>query len=142
MSSVKLLTELFARVSGQHIGSALPARLRELLILQTAWRAKSEFLWNAHYDLALSVGVTAPQIAAIQQEQIEAYVFTPRDKSLLRFLSRIRGNTGPFAEDLDDLKSYFNIREVVDIIATECIYYVTAMLDTVPWATHKSSTIH
>jgi 4-carboxymuconolactone decarboxylase len=141
MSNTESLTELFAILSRQPIGSSLSPRYRELLILQTAWSAESAILWSAHCDVALSVGVTDRQIAAIQQEQIEAYVFSPRDKSLLRFLSRLRGCVGLRAEGLDDLKSHFNVREVVDIIATECIYHATAMLDRVPWTNHKSCTV-
>lgn len=40
----------------------LPARLREKLILRTAWHCRSRYEWGQHVEIALSVGVRDQEI--------------------------------------------------------------------------------
>src|SRR5260370_35754496 len=63
--------EAFAHfVAAELKGLALSPKLRELLILHTAWHTQSEYAWTPHQDIARSVGVTDAQLASIQQDQI------------------------------------------------------------------------
>lgn len=87
-SSLQALEDAFARFAMELYGSLLPRRLRELLILHTAWHAESELLWTAHFEVARSMGISDVQIAAIQQGQIEAFVFNSEERGLLHILSR------------------------------------------------------
>tara|TARA_R110001606_G_scaffold171956_2_gene318035 strand:+ start:48132 stop:48785 length:654 start_codon:yes stop_codon:yes gene_type:complete len=56
----------------------LPAPLREVLILRTAWNCRSRYEWGQHVEIALSVGVDAARIVALSrgpravQEPVEA----------------------------------------------------------------------
>jgi alkylhydroperoxidase family enzyme len=45
----------------------LPARVREKLILRTAWNCRSRYEWGQHVDLALAAGVTDAEIVALTQ---------------------------------------------------------------------------
>ena len=64
--------EAFAHfVAAESAGLALSPKLRELLILHTAWHTQSEYAWTPHQDIARSVGVTDAQLASIQQDQIQ-----------------------------------------------------------------------
>ena len=43
----------------------LPAKLREKIILRTAWNCRSRYEWGQHVDIGLSVGVTDEEIVKI-----------------------------------------------------------------------------
>jgi hypothetical protein len=80
------LEDAFAQFVRELYGSLLPQRLRELLILHISWHAESELLWTAHLEQARPLGISDLQIAAIQQGQVEAFVFNSEESSLLRIL--------------------------------------------------------
>lgn len=81
--NLEKLREAFAEFASEFSGTSISPKLQELLILHTAWRAESECLWSGHLEAAMTAGITDLQIAAIQQGQIEAYVFSPKEKSAL-----------------------------------------------------------
>jgi alkylhydroperoxidase family enzyme len=45
--------------------STLTPRDRELLILRTAWRTRSDYLWAKHQSRATAAGLTAPELVGI-----------------------------------------------------------------------------
>src|SRR5688500_12902543 len=45
--------------------STLTARHRELLILRTAWRTHSDYLWAKHQRRAIAAGLSAEEVSAI-----------------------------------------------------------------------------
>lgn len=45
----------------------LPARLRELVILRTAWNCRSRYEWGQHVDIGLQSGVTDDDILKVTQ---------------------------------------------------------------------------
>lgn len=47
----------------------LPATVREKLILRVAWNCRSRYEWGQHAEIALRVGVTDQEIAAIARDQ-------------------------------------------------------------------------
>lgn len=53
---------------GKHLllGSTIPVRPRELIVLRTAWLVKCEYEWHYHVGYALSAGMTLDEIAAIR----------------------------------------------------------------------------
>jgi 4-carboxymuconolactone decarboxylase len=130
-SNLERLGEAFAEFASDFSGASISSKLRELLILHTAWRTESESLWNGHLEAAIAAGITGLQIAAIQQGQIEAYIFSPKEKSVLRFLSRAKGFMTISDEDVDDLKAHCDEREIADILAIDSLYHMIAMFDVV-----------
>ena len=109
-------------------GLALAPRLRELLILHTAWHAQSEYTWSSHEVIARSVGVTDAHLASIQQDQIQSFAFNEKEQQLLRFLSRIARFHTFSRSHLEEARSYFSDREIVEIIAVQGFYYTVVML--------------
>jgi alkylhydroperoxidase family enzyme len=60
--------ELFRRwlgFGGALLGGTLPARLREIVILRTAYRFDGRYEWAQHIQLAERVGVSLPEISAL-----------------------------------------------------------------------------
>ena len=54
-----LLTMLSSR-------NKLPTRLRELIVMRLAWRARCEYAWFQHYRIATQAGVTPEEIVAVR----------------------------------------------------------------------------
>lgn len=46
-------------------GGRLPARVRELIILRTAWNCRSRYEWGQHVDIGLRCGVTDGEIVGL-----------------------------------------------------------------------------
>ncbi|PTU28248.1 carboxymuconolactone decarboxylase family protein [Stenotrophobium rhamnosiphilum] len=46
-------------------GGRLPAKVREKIILRTAWNCRSRYEWGQHVDIALTVGVTDEEIIRV-----------------------------------------------------------------------------
>jgi alkylhydroperoxidase family enzyme len=63
-------------------GGRLPARVRELIILRTAWNCRSRYEWGQHVDVGLSAGVTDDEIVRVSQGP-EAFAGKPEQAVLL-----------------------------------------------------------
>jgi hypothetical protein len=126
-SSLQALEDAFARFAMELYGCLLPRRLRELLILHTAWHAESELLWKAHFEVARSIGISDMQIAAIQQGQVEAFVFNFEERGLLRILFGVRGPNVFYGQAWSGLTLYFNPEQIDQIFMTERFYLNIAM---------------
>jgi alkylhydroperoxidase family enzyme len=121
--------EAFARLNAAHLtGLALSPKLRELLILHTAWRTQSEYTWTKHGDIAKSVGVTDAQIASIQQGQLQSFAFTEKEKKLLHFAVCIETSATLSSDDLEAFREHFSDRELVEIVVVRGFYDTIAML--------------
>ena len=118
-------------VAAQLSGLALSPKLRELLILHTAWHTQSEYAWTPHQDIARSVGVTDAQLASIQQDQIQSFAFNVKERTLLQFLARIAASHTLSRDHFDEARKHFGDRELVEIVAVRGFYYTVAMLASV-----------
>jgi alkylhydroperoxidase family enzyme len=124
--------EAFADLNAAHLtGLALSPKLRELLILQTAWRTQSEYAWTTHQDIAKSVGVTDAQIASIQQGQLQSFAFNEKEKTLLHFAVCIGASSTLSNDDFAAFRQYFSDRELVEIVVVCGFYDTLAMLASV-----------
>jgi alkylhydroperoxidase family enzyme len=123
-SSLQTLEDAFAQFVRELYGSLLPRGLRELLILHISWHAESELLWTAHLAQARSLGISDLQIAAIQQGQVEAFVFNSEESSLLRILFDRRGPEG--GEAWNRLTMHFSPEQIHQVFMTERFYLTVA----------------
>jgi len=103
-------------------GLALTPKFRALLILHTAWQTQSEHVWNAHQAIARSAGISDAQMAAIQQNQIQAFVFTAMEQKLLEVLSHITTSHKLSPEKCREARQYFSDRELVEIVGLQGYY--------------------
>ncbi|MCU1252224.1 MAG: hypothetical protein JWQ49_5253 [Edaphobacter sp.] len=124
--------EAFAHFfAAEFTGLALSPKLRELLILHTAWHTESEYAWTPHQAIARSVGVTDAQLASIQQDQIQSFAFNVKERKLLQFLSRIATSHTLSRDHFEEARKHFSNRELVEIVAVRGFYYTVAMLASV-----------
>jgi alkylhydroperoxidase family enzyme len=59
----------------------LPRRDTELVILRVAWRCQSAYEWRQHVPIALRVGLTPDEVAAVAASRADG--FTERQRTLL-----------------------------------------------------------
>jgi alkylhydroperoxidase family enzyme len=118
-------------VAAEFTGLALSPKLRELLILHTAWHTESEYAWTPHQEIARSVGVTDAQLASIQQDQIQSFAFNVKERKLLQFLARIAASHTLSRDHFEEARKHFSDRELVEIVAVRGFYYSVAMLASV-----------
>lgn len=127
--SPKMGKALAEFVAAESTGLALSPKLRELLILYTAWHTQSEYVWTPHQETARSAGVTDAQLASIQQDQIQSFAFNEREKNLLQFLSRIAAPRHSSSGDhFEEARRHFSDRELVEIVAVRSFYHSVAKL--------------
>jgi alkylhydroperoxidase family enzyme len=103
-------------------GLVLAPALRELLVLDIAWRAQSEYVWMSHYEIARSAGVTDAQIASIQQGQIRSIAFTAKEKQLLRLLHCAAECQVVSLPDFEEARKHFSDQELVEIMILQSHY--------------------
>ena len=63
-------------------GGRLPARVREMIILRTAWNCRSRYEWGQHVEVGLSAGVTDDEIVRVSRGP-EAFAGQP-EQAVLR----------------------------------------------------------
>ncbi len=68
---------------GKLLAGKLPARQRELLVLRTAWRCRSEYEWGQHVLIARAEGLTDEEISRVKSGP-DAPGWDPFEETLLR----------------------------------------------------------
>jgi alkylhydroperoxidase family enzyme len=107
---------------------ALGERQRELLILQVARIEGGAYEWRQHVPIALGVGVSETQIAAIEHARYDDPGFGEAERALLAFsqsvIEQVRVDAAVFAA----AKRHFSDREIVEAILTIGFYMMLARL--------------
>ena len=97
--------------------SSLPPRLRELLILRTAWANRFEYDWRHHQVVGAAIGLTPDDIHAIQYGP-EAKDWTDLERTALRATDQLCG--GGKIDDItwQALASALNQQQLMDLLFT------------------------
>lgn len=108
------------------LGSTLPARERELIILRTGWLCRSEYEFGQHRVLGARAGLTGHEIVRITQQQVDGW-WPIRDRTLLRVTDQLVAE-----HRLDDalwaaLSSDWSVRQTMDVIFTVGQYVLVSM---------------
>lgn len=78
----KKLFRKWLSASAQFMPGTLPPRDREVAILRTAWRCRSEYEWGQHWLIGRHAGLTDDEIRRVQ-EGAEAGGWSPSDAAVL-----------------------------------------------------------
>ncbi len=101
---------------------------RELLILQVAQLEGGAYEWRQHVPIALGVGVTQPQIDALQRGSFEDQAFDEAERALLTFgrevVEKVRVTDAVFAP----MHKHFADQEIVEAIVAIGFYMMMARL--------------
>ena len=106
----------------------LAASLRELAILETAHLCGAEYEWTQHVAIAMAVGVTEEQVAALAADRLEAPCFAARERAVLAATADIvRDGRLPEAH-FAALTGQLSTREIVELVLAVGFYMTLARL--------------
>jgi alkylhydroperoxidase family enzyme len=97
--------------------STLQARDRELLILRTAWLARSNYVWAHRADAARRAGITAEELALIAHGP-EAPGWDSREAALLLAVDELHADYFIADNTWSTLASHYSNEELVDLVFT------------------------
>jgi len=122
--------KLFKRwlVFGNHIlfKSTIPPRDREILILRTGWRCRSEYEWGQHVVIGKAVSLTDEEILRIT-EGPDAAGWDPFDAILLRAADELHDDQIIGDETWAALAERYNTQQLMDVVFTVGQYTLVSM---------------
>jgi len=120
----------YARFAGQPGFSTVPPKLNELAILVVAKHWSAEYVWNAHHDYGVRMGLTAEVVEAIRTgrrpEKMETDV-----AAVYNFATEFMTTRQVSDATLRAAKSVLGgDRGVVDLVGTMGLYQISSMMVT------------
>lgn len=107
--------------------TAVPADLRELMILRVAVLNRAAFEFDAHVPHAERAGVEAAKIAAVREAGI-ADVFSPLERLVLELTDTMTRDIEVPEPLMVRLKAHFDDRGVVEMVTTIAAYNMVSRL--------------
>jgi 4-carboxymuconolactone decarboxylase len=113
---------------GGHLlyASSLAPRERELVILRTAWRTRSEYEWGQHVEIARRAGLGEAEIARVA-EGAEAAGWTAHEAALLRAVDELSRDARISEASWQALSLRLSEAQMMDLIFTVGAYAMLAM---------------
>jgi alkylhydroperoxidase family enzyme len=106
----------------------LSAVNRELLILQVAQLESGAYEWRQHVPIALGVGVTQPQIDALEAGRFDDDAFNAAERALLAFSRHVTKHVRVPAPVFAEARKHFSEQETVEAIVAIGFYMMMARL--------------
>jgi alkylhydroperoxidase family enzyme len=106
----------------------LDPRLRELCLLHAVRLEGGDYEWEQHVPIALDLGCTEAQIAALKGGDDAAGCFDAREKAALRFTREVVVDARASPEALADVREHLSERETVELILMSGFYIMLARL--------------
>lgn len=108
------------RFGGALLGAAqLDALLRELAILRVSRLTPgADYEWVQHVPIALAVGATEEQVAALAADDVEAACFSEEQRIVLRFTSEVVRDAAPSDPTWFAASGRFTPRELIELLLT------------------------
>jgi alkylhydroperoxidase family enzyme len=115
-------------VFGSHVlvKSSVPARDRELLILRTGVRCRSEYEWSQHAVIARGIGMSEEEIRRVVHGP-DAPGWEPFDAALLRAADELHDNYSITDETWRSLSEKYETRQMMDVVFTVGQYTLVSM---------------
>jgi alkylhydroperoxidase family enzyme len=95
---------------------ALDPLARELAILRTAQLIGAHYEWVQHVPIAQAVGMTEPQLAALEGERLDEDAFDETQRAVLRFTGSVVREPRPDDEVFGALADLLSPREIVELL--------------------------
>jgi 4-carboxymuconolactone decarboxylase len=101
--------------------------LRELAILRVArLTPHAEYEWVQHVPLAIAVGASDEQVAALERDEVEADCFSGDEQLVLRFTTEVLRDAQASDATLEDLGAVLSPREIVELLMVIGQYMLVA----------------
>lgn len=96
--------------------STLTPRHRELLILRTAWRARSDYLWATHESRAIAAGISRQELSAIGEAS--SIRWNDFEQALLHAADQLHWDSVVANETWGTLAKRYGVHELMDATFT------------------------
>ena len=93
----------------------LEPRQRELLILRTAWRCRSDYEWGQHIRMGAAAGLTDEEIAGVAQS-LDARAWSPLDAALLRVVDELVADHAVSSTTWEVLVRHFDEPQLIEVL--------------------------
>ena len=91
--------------------------LRELAILRVARVSPgADYEWVQHAPIALSVGATDEQVAAIERGDVDAACFSEEERAVLRFTTEVVRDVRASDDAFSAVRERLSPREIVELL--------------------------
>lgn len=107
--------------------STLPARARELVILRTGYRCKSDYEWGQHAYIARLVGISDEEIRRVV-EGPNAPEWDPFDATLLRAADELHDDHCISDATWAALSARYDEKQLIDLVFTVGQYTLVSMV--------------
>jgi 4-carboxymuconolactone decarboxylase len=122
--------DLFRRwmVFANHVlfKSTLPARDRELLIMRTGWRCRSEYEWGQHAVIGRTIGISDEEIRRITQGP-DAPGWDSFERALLRAADELHNDSFVSEGTWNTLAQKYTTEQLMDVVFTVGQYTLVSM---------------
>ncbi|HEX3333967.1 MAG TPA: carboxymuconolactone decarboxylase family protein [Acidimicrobiales bacterium] len=114
--------DLFRRwmgFGGALLGGSLPARLRELVILRTAYRFDGRYEWAQHLEMGEAQGVTRPEMAALgdgAEGGLDTVPWTPLERAALAAVDDTADAGEVSAATWDELSALLSDGSIIELL--------------------------
>ena len=106
----------------------LPAKDRELLVLQVTQHQGGEYEWIQHEPIAIGVGVRRDQVDALATGDIASSAFSTSEAALLAFSKQVIENVRVDDSTFAAVKEHLSDQEIVEAIITIGFYMMMTRL--------------
>ncbi|WP_343616404.1 carboxymuconolactone decarboxylase family protein [Novosphingobium sp.] len=112
--------EAFVRLAGAQMSVlSLPARDRELVILQVGHMRRADYVVAQHEGIADILGIPAEQREALRTGDFANPAFSDRDKALIHLVAVLINTGAADATTLNAAKRFFSEAELVEIVGVQ-----------------------
>ncbi len=109
--------------------TALPANLREIIILIAARELTQQYLWNAHYATALKTGVRPELIAALAEGRRPERM-SENEEAIYNFCDELQRNHSVSDPTYAKVAGKFGEQGVIDLVSVYGVYsYVGTVMN-------------
>lgn len=117
------------KLGGTMLGKLqLDPKLRELCLLHAVRLEGGGYEWEQHVPIALDLGCTEAQIAALKSGEDAAACFDARERAALRFTREVVVDVGASPAALAEVRKHLSERETVELILMSGFYITLARL--------------
>jgi alkylhydroperoxidase family enzyme len=106
----------------------LDAKLRELCLLHAVKLEGGEYEWVQHVPIALDLGCSEAQVAALEKGDDAAHCFDAREKAALRFTREVVVHAKASEAAVAAVRAHLSDRQVVELILMAGFYITLARL--------------
>jgi 4-carboxymuconolactone decarboxylase len=118
----------YARFAGTEGASSVPPKLNELAILMAARMWSGEYVWHAHHEYAVQVGLSREVVEAVRTGRRPA-AMEPDVEAVYRFLDEMVSTRQVSEEALDAAREALGgDRGVIDLVGTFALYSISSMM--------------